>query len=83
MTDTHDTVIQMVAGVARCPADAVTAESRLAEDLMIKSANRIELSVLLEDAFDVTISVFEVLKTKTVGDVVGLVEAKRAARVTG
>jgi len=46
MTDVTDTVIQLVAGVARKPANTVEAGSRLAEDLIIKSANRIELSVL-------------------------------------
>ena len=76
-------MIQLVAGVARKPANTVEAGSRLAEDLIIKSANRIELSVLLEDTFDVTITIFEMLKTKTVDDVVKLVEAKRAASTTG
>lgn len=79
MTASSQRVVDLVASVTQQPAESVTPEARLAQDLLVKSANRIELSVLLEDAFGVTISVFEILGAQTVGDVITLVEAKSAA----
>lgn len=50
--------------------------TRLAEDLGMKSVSRIELSALLEEKFDITIGNFEIRKPKTLADLVSLVRTK-------
>lgn len=82
MDGTKDTVIRLVAQVTgRDPAE-VDDTARLAEDLRLKSANRIELTVLIGDELDVEVSMFDALKAKTVADLVSLVDARRSARST-
>lgn len=78
MSETRETVVRLVAEVTgRDPADIDDA-SRLAEDLRLKSANRIELSVLLGEELGVEVPVFDVLRSKTVGDLVARIEGLRA-----
>jgi len=78
VSDTRETVVRLVAeATGRDPADIDDA-SRLAEDLRLKSANRIELSVLLGEELGVEIPVFDVLRSKTVGDLVARIEGLRA-----
>jgi acyl carrier protein len=80
MDATKDTVIRLVAQVTgRDPAE-IDDTARLAEDLRLKSANRIELTVLIGDELDVEVSMFDALKAKTVADLVSLVDARRSAR---
>ena len=80
MDTTKDTVVRLVAKVTgRDPAE-IDDTARLAEDLRLKSANRIELSVLIEDELDVDVSMFDALKAKTVADLVSMVDARRSAR---
>lgn len=82
MDATRDTVIRLLAQVTgRDPAE-IDDTSKLAEDLRLKSANRIELTVLIGDELEVDVSMFDALKAKTVGDLVALVDARRSARST-
>lgn len=78
MSGIDDRVCRVVADVARRPASDVSPDSRLAEDLLIKSANRVELSILVEDEFGIKVSLFDILKAKTVSDVAALVAARGA-----
>lgn len=79
MSETRETVVRLVAeATGRDPAE-LGDETRLAEDLRLKSANRIELGVLMSEALDVEIPVFDVLRARTVGDLVTRVEGRRAA----
>lgn len=77
MTDVTETVIRLVAGITkRNPVD-LGPETRLAEDLMLKSINRIELSALLEDELEVPITSFDILKPRTIGDIVAMIHYKK------
>ena len=80
MEATRDTVIRLLAQVTGRDPAGVDDSTRLAEDLRLKSANRIELTVLIGDELDVEISMFDALKAKTVADLVALVDARRSAR---
>lgn len=72
----HETVIALVAKVAKREASEITPERKLAEDLGLKSIGRIELAALLEDKFGKPVDNFEIRKPKTVGDVIAMVQAK-------
>jgi acyl carrier protein len=82
MDTTRDTVIRLLAQVTGRDSAEIDDMSRLAEDLRLKSANRIELTVLIGDELEVEVSMFDALKAKTVGDLVALVDARRSARST-
>ena len=75
MSDELDAITRMVADMSgRDPAD-ITPNTRLTEDLGIKSANRMEIVARLEDEIGVQLSVSDVLRAKTIDD---LVERTRA-----
>jgi len=65
-----------IAKVAKCKVSDVGDNKRLAEDLKLRSINRIELAALLEDTFGVKITNREILRAKTVSDVITLVQSK-------
>jgi len=77
MSHIADVVIETVAAVAKKDAKEIGVDTRLAEDLMVKSVNRIELAALLEDRLEVPIGNFDILKPKTVGAVIAMIEAKK------
>ena len=54
----------------------ITMESKLKEELGIDSLLALELSITLENKYDINISEEELTKLKTVKDVVELLEAK-------
>lgn len=76
MSKTGETVTRIVAEMVKRNAGELTIETRLAEDLMLKSINRIELAALLEDQFHVTISNFDILKPRTIGQLVEMIQTK-------
>lgn len=79
MGATRESVTRLVAQVTgRDPAE-IDDTSRLAEDLRLKSANRIELTVLIGDELGVEVPMFDALKAKTIGDLVALVDTRRTA----
>lgn len=76
MSNITEVVTRMIAHIVKCDSGTLTEETRLAEELMLKSVSRMELAALLEDQFNITVSNFDVLKAKTVGDVIRLVNSK-------
>ena len=76
MDNTAITVQEIIARIAKTDPGSVAPETRLAEDLGMKSVSRIELAALLEDRFEVEISNFDVRRPKTVQEVVELVASR-------
>lgn len=74
--DTKEAVIQTIAETLKIDPSTITPESKLASDLMLKSANRISVSAILSSKLNVSISMFEIMKTNTVSDIIDLIEAK-------
>jgi acyl carrier protein len=64
LADLRDTV----ARIAGRPVESVNDGSRLAEDLGIRSLQRLELAVSLETRLGVTLSDARVMKARTVAD---------------
>ena len=55
------------------PAEAVTLEARLQEDLGVDSLDAVEMAIAIERQFDIGLSDEQVASLKTVGDMVALV----------
>lgn len=72
--DTLHAVIGIIAAMTGGDASEISGDTRLAEDLHIKSVNRMELTVRIEDELGATLTVFDILKAKTVADVTALVD---------
>jgi len=70
---TLDTVKEMIASQLRVDASAITEESRLVEDLKADSANIMVMIMDLEDQFGVTVEDDQIMKLRTVGDVVNYI----------
>lgn len=58
----------LIAETLNCDLDKVTMEASLAEDLGADSLAAVELSMALEEEFDVTIADEDLPNLKTVGD---------------
>ena len=56
--------------------DKVDLKSRVIEDLGADSLDVVEMLMVLEDEFNVTVSDEESLELKTVGDIVNLIDSK-------
>lgn len=56
------------------PADSITLESRIAEDLGADSIDAIELIMGVEEEFDIEISDEVAMEIKSVGDLVKVIE---------
>lgn len=78
MADTQATVVRILAEMAGCDAAQINDTTRLAEDLHIKSLNRMELTVRIDDELGAKLTVFDILKARTVADVVALSAKQRA-----
>ena len=72
---TLDTVKEMIASQLRVDASAITEESRLVEDLRADSANIMVMIMDLEDQFGVTVEDDQIMKLRTVGDVVKYIDS--------
>ena len=72
---TLDTVKEMIASQLRVDASAITEESRLVEDLKADSANIMVMIMDLEDQFGVTVEDDQIMKPRTVGDVVKYIDS--------
>ena len=75
MKMTLDTVKEMIASQLRVDASAITEESRLVEDLKADSANIMVMIMDLEDQFGVTVEDDQIMKLRTVGDVVKYIDS--------
>ena len=71
-----DKVRKMLAEQLNISVDKITPESRVIEDLGADSLDVVEMLMLLEDEFDVTVSDEESVNLRTVADIVKVIEGK-------
>ena len=69
-----ETVKSMIAKQLKVDEASITAESRLIEDLKADSANVMVMIMTLEDEYGITVEDDQIMKLKTVGDVVAYIE---------
>ena len=74
---TFDTVKEMIASQLRVDAASITEESRLVEDLKADSANIMVMIMDLEDRFGITVEDDQIMKLRTVGDVVRYIDSMK------
>ncbi len=72
---TFDKVKEMIAAQLRADASTITEDSRLIEDLKADSANIMVMIMDLEDQFGITVEDDQIMKLKTVGDVVRYIDS--------
>jgi acyl carrier protein len=77
MADTIDIVKQSIAELCKCNAKELMPETKLAQELKMRSVIRIELAAVLEERCGVKITTFDILKPKTVQDIVTMIEKKK------
>ncbi len=65
----------MIAKQLKVDEQSVTMDSRLVEDLKADSANVMVMIMDLEDTYGITVEDDQILKLRTVGDVVRYIEA--------
>ena len=70
-----DTVKAMIAKQLEGDEASITPESRLVEDLKADSANVMIMIMDLEDQFGILVEDDQIMKMKTVGDVVSYIES--------
>ena len=78
MEITFENVRDIIVSTLSCDADQITPDTNLFEDLEADSLEAVELSMALEEAFDVTISDEDLPNMKTVGDLVNFIRAHAA-----
>lgn len=69
-------VKKLLAEQLNIDVNTVTLKSRVIEDLGADSLDVVEMLMVLEDEFNVTVSDEESLTLKTVGDIVALIDKK-------
>ena len=69
-----DSVKSMIAKQLKVDEAAITRESRLIEDLKADSANVMVMVMDLEDQFGIMVEDDQIMKLRTVGDVVDYIE---------
>lgn len=69
-----ETVKAMIAKQLKADEAAITRETRLIEDLKADSANVMVMIMDLEDKFGIMVEDDQIMKMKTVGDVVDYIE---------
>ncbi len=72
-----ENVVKMIAEQLKVDASTITAESRLVEDLKADSANVMVMIMNLEDNYGIYVEDDQIMKLKTVGDVVKYIEANQ------
>ena len=73
-TPTAEAIREAVARVAKRPLEDVQPSSDLMGDLGIRYVSRVELAVITEDQFGVALTNEQVMRFKTVADVIAAVE---------
>ena len=71
-----DKVRKMLAEQLNISIDKIKPETKVIEDLGADSLDVVEMLMLLEDEFDVTVSDEESVNLKTVADIVKVIETK-------
>lgn len=74
---TFETVKTMMAKQLKVDPASITENSRLVEDLKADSANVMVMIMDLEDTFGITVEDDQIMKLKTVGDVVRYIDANK------
>lgn len=72
-----ENVKKMIAQQLKADESTITLETRLIEDLKADSANILVMIMDLEDQFGITVEDDQIMKMKTVGDVVNYIENHR------
>ena len=72
-----ETVKKMIATQLKVDESAITMDSRLVEDLKADSANVMVMIMDLEDNFGIMVEDDQIMKLKTVCDVVKYIEANK------
>ena len=74
---TLDTVKEMIASQLRVNAADINEGTRLVEDLKADSANIMVMIMDLEDRFGITVEDDQIMKLRTVGDVVKYIDGQK------
>ena len=74
---TFETLKGMIVKQMKVNPDTVTESSRLVEDLKADSANVMVMIMDVEDTFGITVEDDQIMKLKTVGDVVKYIDANK------
>ena len=72
-----ENVKKMIAKQLKADEAAITLDTRLVEDLKADSANVMVMIMDLEDNFGIMVEDDQIMKLKTVGDVVKYIEANK------
>ena len=72
-----ESVKAMLAKQLKADASTITRDTRLVEDLKADSANVMVMIMDVEDAFGITVEDDQIMKMKTVGDVVDYIEKNK------
>lgn len=72
-----DEVKEVLVDSLSCDENAVTMEAVIIDDLGADSLDIVELSLALEEKFDITIPEEDLANIKTVADVVNYIESKK------
>ncbi len=72
-----DTVKSLIAKQLKADESTITRETRLVEDLNADSANVMVMIMDLEDQFGIMVEDDQIMKMKTVGDVVDYIESHK------
>ena len=71
-----DKVKKLLAEQLNINVESITLESNVIDDLGADSLDVVEMLMVLEDEFNITVTDEESLKLKTVGDIVKLIDSK-------
>lgn len=71
-------LISMIADRFNVPVSAVTGKTNFEQDLNLDSIDSLELIMVLEDIYDISISDADAATLKTVNDVINLIDKKKA-----
>ncbi|MBQ7880496.1 MAG: acyl carrier protein [Clostridia bacterium] len=72
----QDKIIKMIANKLSKKVEDVTLQSRLIEDLGADSLDIVELLMMLEDEYGITIPDQDAMKLSTIGDIVKFMESQ-------
>lgn len=72
-----ETVKTMIAKQLKADENSITMDTRLLEDLKADSANILVMIMDLEDQFGIIVEDDQIMKMKTVGDVVNYIESHK------
>jgi len=72
-----DRIKELIEEEMNIPADTITVDSKIAEDLGADSIDAIELIMGIEEEFDIEISDEEAMAIKSIGDLVNVINKLR------